>query len=69
MRRSTSGRLTGCPDHLRQELGLFACIRPCKYYPGIRSHYTGVDLVVISTHGRSGVSRCCTFPEKRTTRF
>ena len=23
--------------HLRQELGLFACIRPCKYYPGVRS--------------------------------
>ena len=23
--------------HLRQELGLFACIRPCKYYPGVRT--------------------------------
>lgn len=32
---------------LRQELGLFACVRPCKYYPGVRSRYTNVDLVVI----------------------
>ena len=34
--------------HLRQELDLFACIRPCKYYPGVRTYYNGVpiDLVV-----------------------
>lgn len=32
---------------LRQALDLYACIRPCKYYPGIRSKYTDVDLVVI----------------------
>ena len=32
---------------LRQELGLFACVRPCKYYPGVRSRYTNVDLVVV----------------------
>ncbi|HOM83784.1 MAG TPA: isocitrate/isopropylmalate dehydrogenase family protein [Armatimonadota bacterium] len=32
---------------LRQELGLYACLRPCKYYPGIRSKYTDVDLVVV----------------------
>jgi len=34
--------------HLRQELGLFACIRPCKYYPGVRTLYdkSNVDLVV-----------------------
>ncbi len=34
---------------LRQELGLFACIRPCKYYPGVRSFFSevGVDLVVV----------------------
>ncbi|MDR1959296.1 MAG: isocitrate/isopropylmalate dehydrogenase family protein [Planctomycetaceae bacterium] len=35
--------------HLRQELGLFACIRPCKYYPGVRTLYdkTPVDLVIV----------------------
>ena len=35
--------------HLRQELGLFACIRPCKYYPGVRSFFSGVpvDLVIV----------------------
>ncbi|MBI3947459.1 MAG: isocitrate/isopropylmalate dehydrogenase family protein [Armatimonadetes bacterium] len=32
---------------LRQELGLYACLRPCKHYPGVRSHYPGVDLVVV----------------------
>ena len=35
--------------YLRQELGLFACVRPCKYYPGVRSFFSdvGVDLVVV----------------------
>lgn len=32
---------------LRKELDLYACIRPCKYYPGIRSRYADVDLVVV----------------------
>ncbi|MCS7304747.1 MAG: isocitrate/isopropylmalate dehydrogenase family protein [Thermoguttaceae bacterium] len=34
---------------LRQELGLFACVRPCKYYPGVRSFFRDVpiDLVII----------------------
>ncbi|CCW34096.1 isocitrate dehydrogenase (NADP) [Chthonomonas calidirosea] len=32
---------------LRKELDLYACLRPCKYYPGIRSKYTDVDLVVV----------------------
>lgn len=35
---------------LRKELDLFACIRPCKYYPGVRSllkNPENVDLVVI----------------------
>lgn len=35
--------------HLRQELGLFACIRPCKHYPGVRTFFSDrpVDLVII----------------------
>jgi len=32
---------------LRKELGLYACLRPCKYYPGIRSKYSDVDLVIV----------------------
>jgi isocitrate dehydrogenase (NAD+) len=34
---------------LRQQLGLFACIRPCKYYPGVRSFFSDVpvDLIVV----------------------
>src|SRR5215471_8100831 len=35
--------------HLRQELGLFACIRPCKQYKGVRSYFSevGVDIVIV----------------------
>ncbi len=32
---------------LRHELGLYACVRPCKSYPGVRSRYTEVDLVIV----------------------
>jgi isocitrate dehydrogenase (NAD+) len=32
---------------LRHELGLYACVRPCKTYPGVRSRYEAVDLVVV----------------------
>ena len=34
--------------HLRQEFDLFACVRPCKYYPGVRSYFSSVpvDLVI-----------------------
>jgi len=32
---------------IRHKLDLFACVRPCKYYPGVRSKYKGIDLVVI----------------------
>jgi len=35
--------------YLRQELGLFACVRPCKTYKGVRTYYadSNVDLVLI----------------------
>jgi len=35
--------------HLRQALGLFACIRPCKQYPGVRTFFNDVpvDLVIV----------------------
>ena len=32
---------------LRHELGLYACVRPCKSYPGVRSRYEAVDVVVV----------------------
>ncbi|HZT91430.1 MAG TPA: isocitrate/isopropylmalate dehydrogenase family protein [Gaiellaceae bacterium] len=32
---------------LRHELGLYACLRPCKTYPGVRSRYENVDVVVV----------------------
>ncbi len=32
---------------LRKELDLYACIRPCKSYPGVRSRYEGIDLVIV----------------------
>jgi len=33
--------------HLRQTFNLYACVRPCKSYPGVRSRYENIDLVVI----------------------
>src|SRR6188508_2138365 len=32
---------------LPHELGLYACVRPCKTYPGVRSRYEDVDVVII----------------------
>ena len=31
---------------LRKELDLYACVRPCKTYEGVRSPYRGIDLVI-----------------------
>ncbi|OGX24411.1 MAG: isocitrate dehydrogenase [Omnitrophica WOR_2 bacterium RIFCSPHIGHO2_01_FULL_48_9] len=31
---------------LRQALDLFACVRPCKSYEGVRSRYSKIDLVI-----------------------
>ena len=32
---------------LRRELDLYALVRPCKSYPGVRSRYQDVDLVIV----------------------
>ncbi len=32
---------------LRHALNLYACVRPCKTYPGVRSRYENIDLVMI----------------------
>jgi len=35
--------------HLRHALGLYACVRPCKIYKGVRTYYADVplDLVIV----------------------
>jgi isocitrate dehydrogenase (NAD+) len=35
--------------HLRQTFGLYACVRPCKFYPGVRTFFSSVpvDLVIV----------------------
>jgi isocitrate dehydrogenase (NAD+) len=32
---------------LRKELDLYACIRPCKSYTGVRSRYENIDIVIV----------------------
>jgi isocitrate dehydrogenase (NAD+) len=32
---------------LRKELDLYMCLRPCKTYPGVRSRYEDIDIVVV----------------------
>ena len=32
---------------LRHELGLYACLRPCKTYEGVRTRFDHVDLVIV----------------------
>ena len=32
---------------LRKRLGLYACLRPCKSYKGVRSRYENIDLVIV----------------------
>jgi len=33
--------------YLRQTLDLYACLRPCKSYEGVRSRYSDINLVVV----------------------
>jgi len=33
--------------HLRQKYDLYACLRPCKSYKGVRSRYADIDLVIV----------------------
>ncbi|MBN1857089.1 MAG: isocitrate/isopropylmalate dehydrogenase family protein [Dehalococcoidia bacterium] len=32
---------------LRKELDLYACLRPCKSYPGVQAPYEDIDIVVV----------------------
>jgi len=33
--------------YLRQSLDLYACLRPCKSYKGVRSKYEDIDIVIV----------------------
>ena len=33
--------------HFRQLFDLYACLRPCKSYEGVRSRFTDIDLVIV----------------------
>ena len=32
---------------MRKTLNLYACVRPCKTYPGVRTRYDNVDVVIV----------------------
>ncbi len=32
---------------MRKELDLYACVRPCKSYNGVRSKYENIDLIIV----------------------
>jgi len=32
---------------IRQALELYACLRPCKYYEGVKSNYPNADIVIV----------------------
>jgi len=32
---------------IRKRLNLYACVRPCKLYPGVKSRYENVDIIVV----------------------
>lgn len=56
---------------LRHELGLFACVRPCVYYPGVRSRYSDVDIVIVRENTEdlyAGVEFAGCSPEAETIR-
>lgn len=53
---------------LRHELGLYACVRPCKSYEGVRSRYADIDLVVVRENSEdlyAGVEFDCGTPEAK----
>ncbi|NMA71581.1 MAG: isocitrate/isopropylmalate dehydrogenase family protein, partial [Firmicutes bacterium] len=56
---------------LRHELNLYACVRPCKLYPGVRSRYDQVDLVIVRENTEdlyAGVEFEAGSPEAQTIR-
>ncbi|NPV89376.1 MAG: isocitrate/isopropylmalate dehydrogenase family protein [Firmicutes bacterium] len=56
---------------LRHSLELYACLRPCKSYPGVRSRYSDIDLVLIRENSEdlyAGVEFDLGSPEAETIR-
>jgi isocitrate dehydrogenase len=64
--------------HLRQELGLYACVRPCKQYKGVRTFFehVPVDLVLIRENTedlyagvefKAGEEKITIFPDNPST--
>ena len=54
---------------LRKELDLYACIRPCKTYPGVKSRFENIDLVVVRENTEdlyAGVEFAGGSPESKT---
>ncbi len=43
---------------LRHELELYACLRPCKSYAGVRSRYDDVDLVIVRENTEDLYANC-----------
>ena len=33
--------------YLRKALDLYACVRPCKSYAGVRTRFDAIDLVIV----------------------
>jgi isocitrate dehydrogenase (NAD+) len=53
---------------LRHALNLYACVRPCKLYPGVRSRFDRVDVVMIRENSEdlyAGVEFDLDTPEAR----
>jgi len=51
---------------LRKELDLYACLRPCKTYPGVPTRYENVDIVVVRENTEdlySGIEFAMNSPE------
>lgn len=40
---------------LRQLFGLYACLRPCRSYEGVRSRYQNIDIVLVRENLFSGI--------------
>lgn len=56
---------------LRHELNLYACVRPCKSYSGVRSRYSNIDLLIVRENTEdlyAGVEFTAGSPEARKIR-
>ena len=54
---------------LRKELDMYAQVRPCKSYPGVRSRFDDVDLIQAISSSASGVPCSYSMPAYRSSVF